>query len=95
MLNSMTYLGYSLRASPATVPGSRKNPPRPKAPAAERKALHTLGLDSEADWPAIKARYKRLAKRFHPDANGGDRQAEERLKEINLAYSALKGRAKV
>lgn len=76
-------------------PRHRKNPPRPKAPAAERKALHTLGLDSEADWPAIKARYKRLAKRFHPDANGGDRQAEERLKEINLAYSALKGRAKV
>lgn len=73
----------------------RQQPPGRKAPAAERKALHILGLDSDADWPAIKARYKRLAKRFHPDANGGDRQAEERLKEINQAYSALKGRAKV
>jgi hypothetical protein len=76
-------------------PRQRQTPPRPKTPAAERKALHVLGLDGEADWPAIKARYKHLAKRFHPDANGGDRQAEERLKEINQAYSVLKGRAKV
>ncbi|HEY7687261.1 MAG TPA: DnaJ domain-containing protein [Dongiaceae bacterium] len=75
--------------------GSRHGERRtPKAPAAERKALHTLGLDAQAAWPEIKARYKRLAKRFHPDANGGDRQAEERLKEINSAYAVLKGRAK-
>jgi DnaJ-like protein len=73
---------------------SRQVPAKPRASAAERKALHTLGLDAEADWPAIKACYKRLAKRFHPDTNGGDRQAEERLKEVNLAYSVLKGRAK-
>jgi len=38
----------------------------------------------------IKARYKALVKRHHPDANGGDKAAEERLKEINLAYSTLK-----
>lgn len=74
--------------------GRRQGPAKPKVPAAERKALHILGLDSAADWAEIKARYKRLAKRFHPDANGGDRQAEERLKEINQAYSVLKGRAK-
>jgi hypothetical protein len=68
---------------------------KPQVPAAERKALHTLGLEASASWAEIKARYKRLAKRFHPDANGGDRQAEERLKEVNLAYSVLKGRAKI
>ncbi|MFO1060844.1 MAG: DnaJ domain-containing protein, partial [Dongiaceae bacterium] len=35
-------------------------------------------------------RYKSLVKRLHPDANGGDKAAEERLKHINLAYSTLK-----
>ncbi|MDP9096495.1 MAG: DnaJ domain-containing protein, partial [Pseudomonadota bacterium] len=38
----------------------------------------------------LKARYKELAKRHHPDANGGDRAAEERLKTINLAYAAVR-----
>jgi len=33
-----------------------------------------------------------LAKLHHPDANGGDRAAEERLKTINLAYAALRTR---
>jgi curved DNA-binding protein CbpA len=40
----------------------------------------------------VKTRYKELAKRHHPDANGGSRDAEERLKTINLAYAALRGR---
>jgi len=75
--------------------GGQQGQVKPKASAAERKALHTLGLDGEADWAEIKARYKRLAKRFHPDTNGGDRQAEERLKEINQAYSVVKSRTKV
>ena len=38
----------------------------------------------------VKARYKSLVKQFHPDANGGDRDAEERLKLINDAYTTLK-----
>jgi len=37
----------------------------------------------------LKARYKELAKRLHPDVNGGDAEAEERLKRINLAYATL------
>jgi curved DNA-binding protein CbpA len=41
---------------------------------------------------AIKTRYKELAKRHHPDANGGDRSSEERLKVINLAYATLRSR---
>ena len=39
---------------------------------------------------AIKARYKDLVKRLHPDANGGDRSNEDRLREIIQAYNALK-----
>jgi hypothetical protein len=55
-----------------------------------RKALETLGLDDTADKAAIKARYKELVKRFHPDANGGDRSREGTLQEILKAYQTLK-----
>lgn len=55
-----------------------------------RKALETLGLDDTADSVAIKARYKELVKRFHPDANGGDRSREGTLQEILKAYQTLK-----
>jgi curved DNA-binding protein CbpA len=41
----------------------------------------------------IKARYKELVKLHHPDANGGDKAAEERLKSINQAYTFLKAQA--
>lgn len=38
----------------------------------------------------VKRRYKELAKQLHPDVNGGDLAAEERLKRINQAYAVLK-----
>ena len=38
----------------------------------------------------IKVRFKELVKRHHPDANGGDRSSEERLREIIQAYNYLK-----
>lgn len=53
-------------------------------------ALETLSLDAGATLHDIKARYKELVKRFHPDANGGDRGAEERLKQVIKAYSLLR-----
>ena len=59
-------------------------------PAALREPLSTLGLEWPVSLDALKARYKELAKRHHPDANGGDRRAEERLKVINLAYAAVR-----
>jgi hypothetical protein len=62
------------------------------APAELREPLSTLGLDWPTTLEAVKARYKELAKRHHPDANGGDRAAEERLKTINLAYAAVRSR---
>ncbi len=51
-----------------------------------------MGLTWPLTMPALKARYKELAKTHHPDANGGDRAAEERLKTINLAYATLRNR---
>jgi curved DNA-binding protein CbpA len=57
---------------------------------AERKALHALGLEDGAAGPDIKARFKELVKRHHPDANGGDRTSEDKLREIIEAYNYLK-----
>jgi hypothetical protein len=71
---------------------SRRRQERPPPAATDDKALAVLGLAPAATWAEIKARYKRLVKRYHPDANGGDRQAEERLKVINQAYSTLRKR---
>src|SRR6478609_7739645 len=57
---------------------------------AERKALDVLGLEPECTTAEIKHRFKELVKRHHPDANGGDRSMEERLREIIQAYNYLK-----
>ncbi len=57
-----------------------------------RDSLETLGLPWPTTLDAVKTRYKELAKRHHPDANGGSRDAEERLKTINLAYATLRTR---
>jgi hypothetical protein len=57
---------------------------------AERKALDTLGLDVGATTVEVKARFKELVKRHHPDANGGDRSTEDRLVEIIQSYNYLK-----
>ena len=63
-----------------------------KAPRELREPLEEFGLIWPTTLEAVKARYKELAKRHHPDANGGSRDAEERLKVINLAYAALRSR---
>jgi len=59
-------------------------------PEALRQPLDTLGLGWPVSLSEVKSRYKDLARRHHPDANGGDRAAEERLKTINVAYTALR-----
>lgn len=56
----------------------------------ERKALDTLHLPETAGKAEIKARFKELVKRHHPDANGGDRGSEDKLREIIQAYNYLK-----
>ena len=57
---------------------------------AERKALGTLGLEGDASPQEVKSRFKALVKRHHPDANGGDRSSEDKLREIIQAYNYLK-----
>jgi hypothetical protein len=57
---------------------------------AQRRALETLGLEGDASRTDIKMRFKMLVKRHHPDANGGDRGSEDRLRDIIAAYNYLK-----
>ncbi len=78
-----------------SLAGSRRGERRAEtrqAPAELREPLSTFGLDWPTTLDQVKARYKQLAKLHHPDTNGGDRAAEERLKTINLAYAALRSR---
>jgi molecular chaperone DnaJ len=48
-----------------------------------------LGVDRSASTSEIKAAYRRLALKWHPDRNPGDRRAEERFKEVSMAYAVL------
>jgi hypothetical protein len=56
----------------------------------ERRALEVMGLDVDATPKDVKARFKELVKRHHPDANGGDRSSEDRLVEVIQSYNYLK-----
>lgn len=53
-------------------------------------ALKVLDLDESASLQDATRRYKELVKRYHPDANGGDRRCEERLKRVIRAYRSLR-----
>uniref|UniRef100_B8HPM9 Heat shock protein DnaJ domain protein n=1 Tax=Cyanothece sp. (strain PCC 7425 / ATCC 29141) TaxID=395961 RepID=B8HPM9_CYAP4 len=48
-----------------------------------------LELPTQADLTAVKASYRRLARRYHPDVNPGDRQAEEKFIQVTEAYKIL------
>jgi hypothetical protein len=57
---------------------------------AREQALAVFDIDPPFTQAAFKARYKVLVKMHHPDAHGGDKAAEEKLKIINQAYTTLK-----
>lgn len=65
-------------------------PPRRALRASELKALHSLGLDETATPDQVKKQYKTLVKRLHPDANGGSRANEDKLREVIQAYDQLR-----
>jgi DnaJ-domain-containing protein 1 len=54
------------------------------------QALAVFDIDPPFTQSSLKARYKVLVKMHHPDAHGGDKEAEEKLKIINQAYTTLK-----
>ena len=56
----------------------------------ERRALAVLGLGEDTDRHALRTRYSKLVRRYHPDKNGGDRTHETRLREVIEAYQSLR-----
>jgi len=56
----------------------------------EMEALQIMELDYPITLDAVRVRYKELVKKLHPDANGGDPVAEDRLKDVNRAYTTLR-----
>ncbi|MEM6414068.1 MAG: J domain-containing protein [Pseudomonadota bacterium] len=61
-----------------------------KLPRLQEKAFSTLDLKVTAPASEIRKRYAELVRRFHPDANGGDRSAETQLQEVVRAHQILK-----
>lgn len=49
----------------------------------------TLGIDKDASQEEIKKSYRKLAKKYHPDTNPGNKQSEDKFKQINEAYEVL------
>ena len=56
----------------------------------EMRALEALELETDADFKAIKAAYRRLAKENHPDLKPGDEDAAKRFQQVKAAYDVLK-----
>ena len=56
---------------------------------AKRDYYEVLGVSKDADEAAIKKAYRALAKKYHPDMNPGDKEAEKKFKEASEAYAVL------
>jgi hypothetical protein len=56
----------------------------------EMQAMALMGLEPPTDLAKIKARYRELVKKYHPDLNPGDKKAEEMIRSVNMSYTILK-----
>lgn len=75
---------------PSEAAWHRASAGRPERSKSQLQALATLDLDEGASLQDVTRRYKELVKRYHPDANGGDRSSEEHLKRVIRAYRSLR-----
>jgi hypothetical protein len=77
----------AVKAAASARPATRNGRPVSKL---QEKAFATLDLAVTAEAGDIRKRYAELLRRFHPDANGGDRSAETQLQEVVRAHHILK-----
>ena len=88
------------RGLPARLPARRERDPARRASSSRREESETrwptrpdyyktLGVGKNASDEEIKKAYRKLARQYHPDRNPGDKQAEERFKEISQAHDVL------
>ena len=56
----------------------------------DKDAFKIMGLEINTEWLIVQKKFKTLVKKFHPDRNAGNKQFEDKLKKITLAYSHLK-----
>ena len=61
---------------------------------AKRDFYEVLGVERGASEADLKKAYRRLAMKFHPDRNPGDKEAEDKFKEANEAYEVLSDASK-
>src|SRR3989441_11289871 len=94
---------WSSRTTRRSSPRCARSPPArsgsstaadARAMAKERDLYAILGVGRTAGADEIKKAYRRLARKHHPDLNPGDKQAEERFKEISVAHDVLTDPAK-
>ena len=62
--------------------------------AEKRDYYEVLGVSKTASDSEIKSAYRKLAKKYHPDMNPGDKEAEAKFKEVNEAYEVLSDKDK-
>ena len=80
---------FTLFGAGAAQPDAGQFTPRKPLRPMERKCLRALNLDDTADRDDIKARFKELVKRHHPDSSGGQ-GSEDKLRDVIQAYNYLR-----
>ncbi len=79
-------LGLFDEPTPGQAAGQSHHYP-PSSP--EARALSILDIKPPVSIGALKARYKELVKQYHPDVTGGDKESEERFKQVSQAYQTI------